>query len=86
MSMTEIQAAAIEKANASMKPALDLYAERCKLWRRSCEIPLRDLERLNRIISVLSPADFKRVAAYAEGLAEWSSPEALSPDGQNSEG
>jgi hypothetical protein len=78
--MTDIQAAAIAKADASMKPALDLYAERCKLWRRSCDLALRDLERLNRIIEALSPADLKRVAAYAEGLAEWGSPEASSPD------
>jgi len=78
--MTEMQVAAIAKADASMKPALDLYAERCKLWRLSCQISLRDLQRLNRIIEALSPADLKRVAAYAEGLAEWGSPEASSPD------
>ena len=84
--MTDIQAAAIAKADASMKPALDLYAERCKLWRRSCDLSLRDLARLNGIIAALSPEDLKRVAAYAEGLAEWSSPEASSPDGSDSEG
>lgn len=83
MTVPEIQAAAIAKADASMKPALDLYAERCKLWRRSCDLSLRDLARLNRIIAALSEADLKRVAAYAEGLAEWSSEPLSSPDGHS---
>lgn len=84
--MTEVQQAAIAKADASMKPALDLYRERCFLWRLSCRLPLRDLERLNGILRQLSDDDMKRVAAFAEGLAEWSSPVQESPDAQNSDG
>lgn len=68
------------KADASMKPALDLYRERCWLWHLSCRLPLRDLERLNGILRQLSDDDLKRVAAFAEGLAEWASPESESPD------
>jgi hypothetical protein len=74
--------AASEKANASMKPALDLYRERCWLWHLSCELPYRDLERLNGILKRLTHDDLKRVAAFAEGLAEWSEPASESPDAQ----
>jgi hypothetical protein len=70
--VTDVQQAAIAKADASMKPALDLYRARCWLWHLSCRLPLRDLERLNGILAKLSDDDLKRVAVYAEGLAEWS--------------
>lgn len=78
--MTEVQKAAIAKADASMKPALDLYAARNKLMTIVCRLPLRDLERLNRIIAALPDADLRRVAAFAEGLAEWQAADASSPD------
>lgn len=78
--MTEVQAAAIAKADASMKPALDLYAARCWLWHKTCLLPLRDLLRLNAIIAALSDSDLRRVATFAEGLAEWSSGDASYDD------
>lgn len=78
--MNELQAAAIAKANASMKPALDLYEQRCHLWRLSCRLPLRDLKRLNALLAKLSDNDLRMVATFAEGLAEWSSGDACSSD------
>lgn len=78
--MTEVQSAAIAKANASMKPALDLYEARCWLWHLSCRLPLRDLQRLNAILARLSDNDLRMVATFAEGLAEWSSGDACCPD------
>lgn len=69
--LSPAQRAALEKADASMKPALDLYAARCSLWRLSCRLPLRDLVRLNQLLSKLSDDDLRQIAAYAEGLAEW---------------
>lgn len=59
---------ALERAKRGEK----LYAERCWLWHLSCRLKLEDLERLNGILRKLSDDDMKRVAAYAEGLAEWS--------------
>lgn len=75
---------ATAKADAMMKPALDLYSERCWLWHLSCRLELRDLERLNGILRRLSDEDMKRVASFAEGLAEWSTP--MVKDGQASNG
>lgn len=83
--MTDIQSAAIAKARASMKPALDLYEQRTKLMHLICLVPLRDLIRLNLVIERLSDADLKRVCAYAEGLAEWGSADASSPDAPSSD-
>jgi len=71
---------ATAKADAQMKPALDLYRERSWLWHQTCRLELRDLERLNGIVRRLSDEDLKRVAAFAEGLAEWSSFESESPE------
>lgn len=93
-SMTEEQRAAhlqvVKESNARVdaiiKPAMDLYHERCWLWHLSCKLELRDLQRLNGILRQLSDDDLRRVAAYAEGLAEWSSPASQSPDGEKSTG
>ncbi len=84
--MTEVQQAAIARADAAMKPALDLYAARCRLMYLVCGMPLRDLDRVNAIIDALSQDDLRRVAAFAEGLAEWASSEASSPDVCESKG
>ena len=78
--MNDVQAAAIAKADAMMKPALDLYAQRNVLMHKVCMMPYRDLERLNRILSSLSEGDLRKVAAFAEGLAEWESGESFSGD------
>lgn len=72
------------RAEASMKPAMDLYHERCWLWHLSCRLELRDLQRLNGVLRRLSDADLKRVATFAEGLAEWSDLDTGSPDAQGS--
>lgn len=69
--MTEIQRAAIAKADASMAPALKMYEQRCSLWRLTCRLPLRDLERLNDLLGKLSDEQLREVARYAEGLAEF---------------
>lgn len=74
------------RADAKMKPALDLYAGRNKLFHLVCRLELRDLLRLNGILARLSDADLKRVAAYAEGLAEWSDSGSESPDASNPQG
>lgn len=81
----EMIKATTAKTEAAMKPAMDLYRERSWLWHLSCHLELRDLERLNGILRRLSKEDMKRVAAFAEGLAEWSSPDPQSPDAQISD-
>jgi hypothetical protein len=78
--MNDVQAAAIAKVDASMKPVHDLYEQRCYLWRLSCRLPLRDLQRLNALLAKLSDDDLRMVATFAEGLAEWSSGDASCPD------
>ncbi len=69
--MNELQTAAVARADAAMKPALDLYAERNKIATLYYRLPLRDLVRLNQLLARLSDDDLRRVAAFAEGLAEW---------------
>lgn len=44
-----------------------------KLWRTTCHLGTADIERLNVLLGKLSASDLKAVAAFAEGLAEWSS-------------
>lgn len=68
------------RTDAKMKPALDLYAGRNKLFHMVCRLPLRDLLRLNGILERLSDDDLRRVAAFAEGLAEWADSGSESPD------
>lgn len=82
----EVVKQATAKANEQMRPAQELYDERCRLWRMTCDIPLRDLRRLNGILKALSHDDLKRVAAYAEGLAEWAEPASESPDASDPQG
>jgi len=69
--LTPVQRAAIERADRAMAPALALHAERDKLMPLIYRLPMRDLARLNQVLARLSPDDLRRVAAYAEGLAEW---------------
>lgn len=61
----------MSEATDRMKRGQQLYDARTKLWRRSCEIPLRDLERLNAVLEYMSPEDFKAAASFIEGLAQW---------------
>lgn len=60
-------------AEIKIKEGNDLYENRNYLFRLACRLELRDLIRLVGILRKLSDDDLKRVAAYAEGLAEWSS-------------
>lgn len=69
--MTEIQRDAIAKADASMAPALRMYEQRSYLWRLTCRLPLRELERLNDLLGKLTDEQLREVARYAEGLAEF---------------
>jgi hypothetical protein len=78
--VTPDQLAAIARADAQMRPGLEMVEERFWLWRLSCGLALPELKRLNETLRKLSAADLKRVAAFAEGLAEWSSDEAQSSD------
>lgn len=69
--MNDVQKAATDRANEIMRPAQELYDERCRLWRLSCDLPLRDLRRLNQLLAKLSHDDLRQIARFAEGLAEW---------------
>jgi hypothetical protein len=70
----------MSEALERVKYGQKLCDERFWLWRLSCRLELRDLKRLNGILRKLSDDDMKRVAAYAEGLAEWSEGD---PDGSS---
>jgi hypothetical protein len=89
--VTEVQAAAIAAANERMRPAQELLANRNRLFYLVCRIEPRDLDRLTGVLNALLAADpsgslLKRVATYAEGLAEWYADPVESPDAQNSKG
>jgi hypothetical protein len=80
--MTEAQRAAIERAEASMAPALELYAERNKLASVYYRLDLTNLKRLNLIIGILTDSELREVADFAEGLAIFRTPESESGDAQ----
>lgn len=89
--MTEVQAAAIASANEKMRPAQELLANRNRLFYLVCRLEPRDLSRLTGVLDTLLAAEpdgslLRRVAAYAEGLAEWCADPVESPDAQNSKG
>jgi hypothetical protein len=78
--MTGEQRKAIDRADASMRPAMELYEHRNKISVIVGRLELRDLKRLTAVLAKLSDRDLKRVAAYAEGLAEWNETEQPSGD------
>lgn len=89
--MTEVQAAAIAAANEKTRAGRELYDNRTRLAYLIGRLELRDLKRLTGIVNTLLAAApdgalLKRVAAYAEGLAEWVDGPVESPDARNSEG
>lgn len=89
--MTEIQAAAIASANQKTRSGRELYENRTRLFFLVGKLEPRDLKRLTGVINTLLAAEpdgslLKRVAAYAEGLAEWCADPVESPDAQNSKG
>lgn len=69
--LTEVQRGAIARADAAMAPALALYEQRNKVARLIYRLPACDLERLNRVLERLTDDDLRRVASYAEGIADW---------------
>lgn len=69
--MNEVQKAAIARADAKIKPALELYAERNRGFRTVARISLEDLRRVNDIVARLTDDDLRLVVRFAEGLAEW---------------
>lgn len=71
----EAVAAANARARETIARGELLYTERNKIQYMIYRLPLRDLIRLNKILARLSEGDLKRVAAFAEGLAEWNAPE-----------
>lgn len=42
------------------------------LWRKTCQLGTADLVRLNKLLGKMSEDELKRVAVFAESLAEWS--------------
>lgn len=80
--MTPAQKEATERAEAKMRDGKELLELRNRMFYLVCRIELRDLRRLTGILRRLDDADLKRVAAYAEGLAEWSDDGSQSPDAQ----
>lgn len=82
---TPEQAALIAEVDAKVaaiaRPALERFKELSWIYSMACKLSLRDLIRLNQILRRLDDSDLKRVAAFAEGLAEWSSGDASSADG-----
>lgn len=69
--LTQAQRDAIAKADAAINPALRLYEERNKVAFLVYRLPLHDLVRLNQVLARLTEDDLRRVATYAEALAEW---------------
>lgn len=91
--MNDVQKAVTGRTAAAIQPALDLYAERNRLLVVVYRLPLKDLKRLNELLSKLNEllskltdSDLADLAAYAEGLAAWGSPESESPDAQVPQG
>lgn len=87
--MTEVQAAALARADEKTRAGRELYEHRTRLAFLVGKLELRDLKRLTGIVNALLAAApdgslLKRAASFAEGLAEWVAPEAESPDGPNS--
>lgn len=78
--MTPVQKEATERAEAKMRDGKELLELRNRMFYLVCRIELRDLRRLTGILRRLDDADLKRVAAYAEGLAEWADDGSQSPD------
>lgn len=56
----------------------ELYALRNILLLKTSRLEIRDLRRLVGLLDLLTDRDVVRIAAYAEGLAEWPDPDASS--------
>lgn len=72
--LTAAQREGIARADAKINPALALYEERNKIARLVYRLPMRDVQRLNRVLERLTDEDLQAVAAFAEGLADWNAP------------
>lgn len=56
--------------------ARDLAALRYQIQRALDPLPLTELRRIRDILDKLSPADLRKIAAYAAALADWPDPAA----------
>jgi hypothetical protein len=74
--MTEVQRAALASADEKTRVGRELYEKRTRLAYLVGRLEHRDLMRLTEIIDKLLAAEpdgslLKRVASFAEGLADW---------------
>lgn len=73
---------ALPKPPADHVAAIQYHMDQMfKLWRSTMHLGTRDVVRLNELLGKLSADDLKRVATFAEGLAEWNAPVPQSSDG-----
>lgn len=72
--MTEVQQAAIARAQAQINPAMQLYELRNYMTYRVGLLALPDLQRLVTSMRQLGAEDFLGVIDYIEGLALFAAP------------
>lgn len=78
--MNEVQRQAIARAEDHMRPGLELYDHRSKLFHLACTLALPELKRVCRVLEALTPDEVSELLAYAEGLAAWRLPAQESGD------
>lgn len=83
--MNDVQRKAIAAADDKMRPALELYEQRSRLFRLVCLLPPADLKRASVALSVLTPDELSCLLGYAEGLAAWRQPAQESGDAPNAQ-
>lgn len=82
--MTEVQRAAIARAELAMRPAMELYEHRNRISYHVGLLDLETLKRLRRVLDALTGQDLEMLLENAEGLAEWNAPAEESPDAASS--
>jgi len=79
--MNEVQRAALDRAAATIRPAMDLYEQRNRI---ACHLyKLLDVDQLRELADLLdrlSDDDLQQALEFVRGLAAWGSPAAESPD------
>lgn len=69
--LTEVQKAAIARAEAKIAPALELYETRNKIFHMVGLLPLQDLRELAKLLTSMTKDELRMAAAYCQGLVEW---------------